>query len=392
MGGRNMKRMLMGVGLAAVAAAVVQGCMPETLEVGRTPIDAGGASGESGSGDDTGGSVAAKGGEAGAGSGAGTGTQGGSAGRSGVGGKGGAAGQGGSSRGGAGGGGGTSGAGTGGEGGDPRIRFDPACDCSAFIDDGFGEFTCSMPVALFAERVALPESCDNDEEHMLKQACADGTTRYEWIVGQENDYEMVFDGETLVHGSVFGYGIGELCDFSYTDPSIRGETGVVSAGSRPESECTDECAICESGELEVPFCPCARVPGKPYAVIERLEEYCVERDCPLTLAEARASLVSECDTSSRRMLMSTGCGLVRVDKTNGFSGSSYYYDQVSSTLVGVSVGDDLPWGECYANVYLGGYVPMEACNEATICDLCRSPDDGAAGGAGEDTGVEPCPP
>jgi hypothetical protein len=383
-----MKRMLMGVGLAAVAAAVVQGCMPETLEVGRTPLDAGGASGESGSGDDTGGSAAAKGGEVGAGSGSGASS--GLGGEVGVGGKGGTgAGNGGSSRGGAGG----SGAGTGGEGGDPRYTFDPACDCGAYIDDDYGEFVCRLPPALFAEHFSPPENCEFDQDYVRKQECDGGMTRYAWQIYSENAYKMVFDGDTLVYGSATGYDLAEVCGFSFEE-GIFGGWGTLAAGSEPASKCADACAICGQDNPEVPWCsPCTPIPGDPYRVIESLSTFCTVHSCPSTIAEARTALESSCGVGA--VLIATGCGHVRVSAQQGFGATSYYYDVTTLELVGASIASDVMWGACNAFEYRGGSVPIHPCEDAVTCDSCPMPEDGAAGAGAAGappTGHEPCAP
>jgi hypothetical protein len=403
-----MKRAVFrGAAIAAVAVGWATGCMPESLEVGRAVVDAGAGDdgeGDGGTGSSDGGTGSSDGGTSLGGTTGHSGSS--SAGRGASGGRkgeasGGAgttsAGDGGSSPGGTGAGGAGGTGGTGGTGGDPRIRFDPECDCTAVILDDWGEFSCTVLPALFDAHFDPPESCELDESHAQKWSCDDGTDHYDWAVGGETDYEMVFVGETLVYGTASGYDLEEVCHFSYTDPDVFGGLGTLRAGTEPEADCAEPCAICETGDTDLARCPaCMTLPDSPQTVAQSLEEYCAHRDCPPTLADARAELANQCPPPSEFnwMVIHRGCGLVRIDGSFGLSGFAYYYDETSGVLVGASAHNDVLWGECKVAAYRGGDIPVEACSETTTCDLCK-PQDGAAGGeggGGTSSGYEPCPP
>jgi hypothetical protein len=372
-------RVVVGATAAVVVMWLAPGCMPDTLEVGRKASDEAAGAPQAG-----GGAGASEGGGRGGTSGAAgspvVGGGGGAAGRSGVGGTGGNGGSGGASGSGATGGGGSGG--VAGQSSESPIRFDPACDCTAFIEDGYGEFTCTAPLDRFAERFPVP-SCDSGAGALEQESCDNGTTRYTWTQYGENDYELVLDGDTLLYGSAFGYDLAAVCDFSYTDPTVDGQLGTVRAGANPHSVCAGACSACGIDDtLSAPCSTCTRVPEVPYAVTEPLASYCAKYACPKSIAEARAGLTVECGPPSslqQTALVVTGCGLIRVESYGAFGGASYFFDAVTKELVGASVASDASWGECGAVEYRGGLVPTTECGDTATCDFCTPPADGAAG-------------
>ena len=249
-----------------VALVGVQACMPETVEVGRggdeTTAGSGAVRNENQAG--TGGRASTGGtGGTGRGNAGGAGALGGSAGQMPSAGKGGGratAGHGGTdganggtgtgALGGAGVGGATGGAGggvvnAGGDAGSSDIAFDPVCDCKFVEGSLTPDFDCTLSIDAFMQRVSVPTDCELDANYVRRQDCDDGTRQFSWLVGGENSYEVVLDGETASYAQVYGY-VGAICGI---DPSAA-HVGTVTAGTLPAHACLDACSICGGGQLD----------------------------------------------------------------------------------------------------------------------------------------------
>ncbi|HEY3493657.1 MAG TPA: hypothetical protein VGK73_03180 [Polyangiaceae bacterium] len=378
-------RMALGLGIVGLVAGLAPGCMPESVEVG---VDSGGAAGE------TSGATAGAGGNGGGLSG--SNAAGGRAGSTAAG-RGGAAGVGGGGSSGRGGRAGSTSGGEGGAdtniggGGSSGVTFGAHCDCSFDVD---GTFECRMSLEEFAARVEIPTACDNDENLIRVRSYRDGTIGHEWQVGFENDYELVFDQDTFVHGSAFGY-VSSLCDIDSQDREH--EVGGVVAGSAHDAEVFAVCRVC--GQPEDPIdeiCPlCTPVPGElDGTVTEPLENFCSREYCPATVEEARARAITDCpeDPIPPETSIHTACGLIEVKRTyaGGLGSDAYWFDAESGVLVGAASSSDTPRGLCEAFEYRGGVVRSDDCEDEP--EVCYSCDSIGGGGAPGNEAYEMCPP
>jgi hypothetical protein len=276
--------------------------------------------------------------------------------------------------------GGDAGIANGGDGGALPFDVDPACHCQLSADD---EFYCTVSPTEFLKRLPVPTDCENDLNQVTRAICDDGTTIYYWEEAGENAYTAQLDASgKLLYGDAMGY-VGPLCGIT---PSGRYDFGSIEAGSYPDSTCSDQCSVCEGDSVGaggasggVAACPVCE-PGPNGHVTVSLTEYCAYMGCPATLADARATIDAEC-ANLVGADMTTSCGIVTVRSSTRDVGTSYFFDQASGTLVGVSAHNDEPhWGPCEALDYDVGTIPT-ACALESDCSLCAGSLDGA-GGAG----------
>ncbi|HET9959820.1 MAG TPA: hypothetical protein VFQ61_35255 [Polyangiaceae bacterium] len=120
-------------------------------------------------------------------------------------------------------------------GGGATGGIDAACDCQ--FEDGSSSPACTISIAEFEKRVSLPDSCEMDLDFLERATCDDGSTRYTWLEGSENDFTLVFSekGE-LLYGSASGY-VGGLCGDSTDVWSIE-------SGAPPVQASCERCRIC----------------------------------------------------------------------------------------------------------------------------------------------------
>ena len=273
-----------------------------------------------------------------------------------------------------------------GGGGGTGITFGAHCDCDF---DELGSFDCTMSLESFASRVEIPSDCSHDENYVRVRSYTDGRTGHEWQEGFENDYRLVFNGDTFEYGEAFGY-VGSLCDIDVEDA----DHGSITAGRAGDAQVHAQCRVCGDPEMPIDeICPsCTPVGDREYGpVTEPLENYCTREICPPTVADARARLTRECRSLSTRLepILRTGCGVIQVmDTCGGTCLALYVYDAESGALVGAAHGSDTPRGLCRAFEYRGGFIPPDDCGKTEDCHFCEVPEDGAGGVAGS----EPCPP
>jgi hypothetical protein len=392
--------------IGIIAGLTSTGCMSDALEVGRDPVqgNAGGAGGVSGgTGSEAGkagspqGGASGKAGRGGTGGDAGVPTAGtggtttGGTGGTSTGGTGGTStdGTGGTSTGGTGGTstGGTGGTSTDGAGGTASFQFDDVCDCT--VDEG--EFACTMSRAAFAARAEVPADCENDLDYVRRATCSGTLTRYRWLEGSENAYEVELNGTELRYASAIGY-VGSICDISGDI-----DFGSVTAGTAFGGTCMEEeCSVCERW-LEQGANPppracephCTADSTGEYATLT-LDDYCAHNYCPRDLNEARESVPAVCGMETP-FTRRSGCGFEVIEKRAASEEAiRYYFDADDQRLVGVSDYRDTPWGDCEVFEYRGGLVPTQPCDEATTCTLCTYEETGEAGASGNE--LEPCAP
>jgi hypothetical protein len=375
------------VSAVAFFAAVggFQACMPDTVEVGRGGTGAGaGALGgnvttDAGSGGDRGGEVPI------AGSGGSAGNADGSAGRGGTADRGGggvSAGRAGGAGRAAAGGGGRAGTGAGGKNtagvGGTKLQSDPRCDCHESEDAGF---SCTADLSLFAD-FTPPDNCDLDLDYLHHRVCAENEMTYTWSVGGENSYTLATVGGQVAYLRAFGY-VSSLC-------AVEGgsDFGDVLAGTLPDSECFDECTVCEVNSLGTePSLPCTVCPlssTEPYAVVP-FDEFCSKYGAvgcpPISEATAVAGPCTEWNEYNSHTTLSTGCGYVVVDTYGGFTDYYFYYEAATGRLIGAVHGSDEGNQQCTFAGYEDGDVPIDPCADAVTCELC-APGEGGAGPRG----------
>jgi hypothetical protein len=268
------------------------------------------------------------------------------------------------------------------------LSFDSDCDCHWYDADTTPDFDCTMSAEAFAKHVSVPASCDFDESYVERTGCDDGSQQFEWLVGEENGYQMVLDGNVPIYGSAEGY-VGEICGI---DPAL-GSFGTVTAGTLPARECGDSCLICgvKNSNSTPPACgQCTPIDANGMSATEPLDAYCAQNDCP-TLDEARAHALVNCPTNSdttNYARMYEDCGIVAVEFGSPFFVNRSYYDAQTKALVGIYTGNDTPFGPCNVFTYLVGQIPSGDCASATRCDLCAA----AVGAGGASGGLEACAP
>lgn len=127
--------------------------------------------------------------------------------------------------------GGTGGGGTGGYG------FAEHCDCEV----AFGEATCRVGATDFQTMFPIPSDCERDLDYATVSTCADGTRRYSWVEGSENDYDVVVDADSgaFLYGRASGY-VTSACEVS------GAQYGTISYGVQPETSTCTTTDICRN--------------------------------------------------------------------------------------------------------------------------------------------------
>jgi hypothetical protein len=277
------------------------------------------------------------------------------------------AGTGGASRGGAAGTGGAA-SGAGGSG------MQPHCECTS---DDFG-FDCEVALDS-AANLSVPQNCENDLNYLRRSSCDDGSTHYEWLVGDENDHEVFVDANgNVIYFSSSGY-VGRACD----DPAEQAQYGSYRGGTKPDARCTSECTVCENlapdEESTGPSCAvCTPLANDRTAV--SLADYCAFTSCPENIRATRADITFGCGEGVVDADMTESCGTVTVRAHEGERRVSYFFDAETAKLTGMLVVSDDPAGPCHARATEVGTLPT-ACALESDCSLCDAAG-GAAGAAG----------
>jgi hypothetical protein len=242
---------------------------------------------------------------------------------------------------------------------------------------GGREFACTETTVSVPSGFEDPASCALLDTRVKREFCDDGSTRYTFIEGEENVYELDVDADgTATYFSAFGY-VGPACGLDANDFDF----GSTQSGQRSDVQCSNGCALCDDYD-GLPICQtCERDPNDPHTVQQPLDEYCARAFCPKSIAEARALLDGPCSAINQDQIR-TGCGLVWVESIGGYSVTSYVFDAQSGALQGVLLEDDVPFGQCDAWTYRIGTVSDVPCSEMTACKVCTSSSTGEAGAGG----------